>query len=778
MSSITDIAPTCRRRILVRGIVQGVGFRPFVHNLAHALDLRGFVRNSAAGVVIEVEGHGPSLDRLLDSIRGHPPPLAQVDEISVSDLVPQQTPEFTIVDSSPDDSALGLISSDVALCDDCRRELHDPADRRFGYPFINCTHCGPRYTITQGLPYDRPATTMRVFAMCAACLAEYEDPSDRRFHAQPSACPDCGPGLALVKNGDDAISFDARHAMDVIKRVQSLLAGGAVVALRSVGGFHLACDAANEDAVVRLRAFKRRSEKPFAVMARDLATAERLCVASNADRALLLGIEQPVVIMERSNDTAIAPSVAPNNRTLGVMLPYTPLHELLFRGAPFDCLVMTSGNRSEEPIVIANDDAMRQFAGHADALLLHNRDIHMRVDDSVVRTFEGRPRLLRRSRGYAPRPIDLGTPVAQILACGAELKNTLCLTRDHHAIVSQHIGDLSSFESMQFFEETLANLKTLFRIEPRVVAHDLHPLYASTRYACSLNGVERVGVQHHHAHIASCMADNGVRGRVIGVAMDGTGYGTDGAIWGSEFLVADFSGFERRAHLRYVPLAGGDAAVRQPWRSALSYLRDASIADAARKLALFDEVPRNSIGIVETMLSRGINTIPTSSCGRLFDAVASIIGVRHAITFEAQAAIDLEMLAAGEPDDADAYPFVIAPTDPLEIDVRPMIAEIVDEVLRGTPRARIASRFHSTIAEIIAEVCSRIRLRDGLNRVCLSGGSFQNFVLLERTSRLLRKTGFELFLHSRVPTNDGGISLGQAVIANQLTMDRGEAIDN
>ncbi|HXH94796.1 MAG TPA: carbamoyltransferase HypF [Thermoanaerobaculia bacterium] len=773
MSSIANIAPTCRRRILVRGIVQGVGFRPFVHNLAHALDLRGFVRNSASGVVIEVEGRGASVDRLLDSIRGHPPPLAQVVEISVSDLVPQQTPAFTIVDSTPDDSALGLISPDVALCTDCRRELHDPSDRRFGYPFINCTHCGPRYTITQGLPYDRPATTMRMFAMCARCLGEYEDPGDRRFHAQPNACPDCGPGLALVAGGDDPTSFDARNAMDVIERVQTLLAGGAVVALRSVGGFHLACDAANDDAVVRLRAMKRRSEKPFAVMARDLASAERLCVVSNADRALLLGIEQPIVIMERRADAAIAQSVAPNNRTLGVMLPYTPLHELLFRDAPFDSLVMTSGNRSEEPIVTSNDDALRQFAGRADALLLHNRDIHMRVDDSVVRTFEGQPRMLRRSRGYAPRPIDLGAPVAQILACGAELKNTLCLTRDHQAIVSQHIGDLSSYESMQFFEDTLANLKTLFRIEPRIVAHDLHPLYASTRYACSLDGVERVGVQHHHAHIASCMADNGIRGRVIGVAMDGTGYGTDGAIWGSEFLVADFSAFERRAHLRYVPLAGGDAAVRQPWRSALSYLRDASVAGAARKLALFDEVPRSSVAIVEAMLARGLNTIPTSSCGRLFDAVASIIGVRHAISFEAQAAIDLEMLAAGEPDDADAYPFVIALTDPMEIDVRPMIAEIVDEVLRGTPTTRIASRFHATLAEVIADLCGRIRLRDGINRVCLSGGTFQNFVLLERTARLLRNSGFELFLHSRVPTNDGGISLGQAVIANQLSIASG-----
>jgi hydrogenase maturation protein HypF len=758
---------TCRRRILVRGIVQGVGFRPFVHNLARSLDLRGFVRNSASGVVIEAEGRGAAVDRLVDSIRGHAPPLAQVDEISVCELPPEQTRAFTIETSAREESTLGLVSPDVALCEDCRGELHDPADRRYGYPFINCTHCGPRYSIIEALPYDRPSTTMRLFPMCASCQAEYDDAADRRFHAQPNACADCGPGLALIASENEAPAFDAHKAREVVASVRGLLAAGAVVAMRSVGGFHLSCDAASEPAVARLRTMKRRSEKPFAVMVRDLATAERLCIAGAADRALLESVERPVVIMEQRWDAAIAAGVAPGNRTLGVMLPYTPLHELLFADAPFDCLVMTSGNRSEEPIVTANGEAIRQFAGVADALLLHDRDIHMRVDDSVVRTFESRTRILRRSRGFAPRPIDLGSPVAEILACGAELKNTLCLTRDHHAIVSQHIGDLSNYESLQFFEETLANLKRLFRIEPRVVAHDLHPLYASTRYACALPGVELVGVQHHHAHIASCMADNDIRGRVIGVAMDGTGYGTDGAIWGSEFLVADFSGFERRAHLRYVPLVGGDAAVRQPWRSALSYIRDCEAGGAARSLALFGAVSPHHVRVVETMLERGLNTIPASSCGRLFDAVASIIGVRHEITFEAQAAIDLEMLAAEWGDEVEAYPFVIVPGDPLQIDVRPMIGEIVDNALRGIAKARIASRFHTTIAALTDDVCRRIRERDGLDRVCLSGGTFQNVVLLERTAHALRRSGFELFLHSRVPPNDGGISLGQAVIANE-----------
>jgi hydrogenase maturation protein HypF len=815
MSSSLHSLDTCRRRILVRGIVQGVGFRPFVYNLAHALELRGFVRNSAAGVVIEAEGRGIAVESFLESIRTHPPPLAQVDEISISELTPQATRDFTIEESAAEEGSLGLVSPDVALCGDCRRELHDPADRRFGYPFINCTHCGPRYTIIRGLPYDRLTTTMSVFAMCAQCLAEYDDPTDRRFHAQPNACGECGPGLALATTADDRPpKFNAGRAEEVIGRVRALLAAGGIVAMRSVGGFHLACDASSDAAVERLRRLKRRSGKPFAVMARDLTTAERLCVVSRADRPLLTGAEHPVVIMERRADAAIADGVAPGNRTLGVMLPYTPLHELLFENAPFDVLVMTSGNQSEEPIVTSNDVAGRQFAGAADAILLHDRDIHMRADDSVVRAFEGRARLVRRSRGYAPRPIDLGRPVAEILACGAELKNTLCLTRDHHAIISQHIGDLSNYETLQFFQETLDNLRKLFRIEPRIVAHDLHPLYATTRYAASLAGVETVGVQHHHAHIASCMADNGIRGPVIGVAMDGTGYGTDGAIWGSEFMLADFGGFERRAHLRYVPLAGGDAAVRQPWRSALSYLRDAFGGELPRELSarggseapawaeseaapasagseapasaagaggrprmvrptqttggsLFEAVPKRSLDTVETMLSRGLGTVPTSSCGRLFDAVASIIGVRHEITFEAEAAIDLEMLAGAERGGMNAYPFAIADDDPMQIDVRPMIREIVDDVLHGASRERIASRFHITLAAIIDEVCRRIRRRDGVNRVCLSGGSFQNMVLVHRTVGALRRSGFELFLHSRVPPNDGGISLGQAVIANE-----------
>jgi hydrogenase maturation protein HypF len=775
MSSSLHSLDTCRRRILVRGIVQGVGFRPFVHNLARTLEIRGFVRNSAAGVLIEAEGRGVAVDHLLESIRTHPPPLAQVDEISISELALEQTREFTIEESAIEESALGLVSPDVALCDDCSREVHDPTDRRFGYPFINCTHCGPRYTIIRGLPYDRPFTTMSSFPMCGRCRAEYDDPSDRRFHAQPNACADCGPGLALVVDGRErSINFEAGDASEVLAAVRALLAQGAVVAMRSIGGFHLACNASSDEAVRRLRQWKRRSENPFAVMVRDLTAAGRVCVVSGADRSLLAGPEHPIVIMDRRPDAAIADGVAPGNQTLGVMLPYTPLHELLFEGASFDYLVMTSGNQSEEPIVTANEAALQQLSGAVDAVLLHDRDIHMRADDSVVRVFEGRPRILRRSRGYAPRPIDLGQPVAEVLACGAELKNTLCLTRDHHAILSQHIGDVSNYETLQFFQETLGNLKRLFRIEPKVVAYDLHPLYATTRYACSLVGLEQIGVQHHHAHIASCMAENGIRDRVIGVAMDGTGYGTDGAIWGGEFLVADFAGFTRRGHLRYVPLAGGDAAVRQPWRSALSYLTDTFDGDLRERLSgtvsrlpIFHSVRPDSLKVVETMLRRGLNTIPTSSCGRLFDAVASIIGARHEITFEAQAAIDLEMLARLEPSEVEPYRFTIAETDPMEIDVRPMIGQIVEDVLEGTTSPRIASRFHTTMATIIDGMCRRIRERDAIERVCLSGGSFQNMVLLDRTARALRRSGFELFLHSRVPPNDGGISLGQAVIANE-----------
>ena len=664
--------------------------------------------------------------------------------------------------------------------------MGDPRNRRFGYPFTNCTHCGPRYTIIRDVPYDRASTTMADFTMCPACAAEYADPADRRFHAQPNACPACGPSLALVGRGEalEAELFAGGNQLETLHKARALLREGRILAIKGLGGFLLACDATSEAAVAELRRRKRRPAKPFALMVRDFAAVKSLCEVCSGDEAALLHLRRPIVIMPRIPTAPIAAGIAPGNHTVGIMLPYTPLHYLLFSDSPdqaseFPALVMTSGNLSEEPIVVSNREAMRRLGSVADWFLLHNREIAMRVDDSVVRTFEGRERVLRRSRGYVPHAIDLGRSVSELVAFGGELKNTFCLTKGRHAILSQHIGDLQNFETEEFFQETLARMKGLFRVEPRAVAHDLHPGYRSTRMALASGIERRFAVQHHHAHIASCMAENHLSGEVIGVAFDGTGYGSDGCIWGGEFLVASLSQFTRRAHLRYVPLPGGDAAVRQPWRMALSYLRDAFGPRSLPPLACFEAVPPRQFELVDAMLAKRIQTVETSSAGRLFDAVAALLGLASEVTFEAQAAIALETAAA--PQTAGSYPFDLqaggpsgeASSDVLTVDLRATIVSIVEAINAGRPVAEIAARFHNTLSAAIAEVCSRIRISDGLRRVCLSGGTFQNLYLLQRTAEELRRRDFEVFLHATVPANDGGISLGQAVIADEILRNGG-----
>jgi hydrogenase maturation protein HypF len=628
---------------------------------------------------------------------------------------------------------------------------------------------------------------MDSFAMCAECAAEYHDPRNRRFHAQPNACPVCGPHVALAKSGSflpsDLLYETGAISLSVMADVRQLLREGAIVAVKGLGGFQLACDARNDDAVRQLRARKKRSDKPFALMVRDVEAAERICVLSAADRDLIVSQQRPIVILPVRDNAQLSSAIAPGNKTVGVMLPYTPLHALLFGnpgGAPaeIDALVMTSGNISDEPIVTSNEEAWQRLSKVADYFLFHNRDIYMRVDDSVARSVQGKPQVLRRSRGYAPQPIDLGHTVHELVACGGELKNTFCLTKDRYAILSQHIGDVENYETLAFFRETLANLKKLFRVEPQAVAHDLHPLYLTTRLAAEIEremDLPRIAVQHHHAHIASCMAENHLSGKVIGVAFDGTGYGTDGKIWGGEFLVADFAGFERRAHLRYVPLPGGDAAVRQPWRSALTWLRETFGSSLPGHLELFQQVPARDVDLVTQMITKQVNTVSTSSCGRLFDAVASLIGLRQEVTFEGQAAIELEMATELRVD--ESYPFEIEDEaseqkSAAQIDMRPMIATIVTDIAKGTSKSVIASRFHNTMAKVVAEVCRRIRQSDGLRRVCLSGGTFQNVYLLERATALLERAGFEVFQHSAVPANDGGIALGQAVIANEILSHR------
>jgi hydrogenase maturation protein HypF len=732
-----------RIQVRLRGIVQGVGFRPFVYNLAQRLNLAGYVLNDSSGLIAEVEGAPAALEAFLEALGTEHPPLAWIQDRAVASLPPTGDGGFRIRPSLAETGKFALISPDIATCDACLADCTDPGNRRYGYAFTNCTNCGPRYTIIRDIPYDRPHTTMAGFTMCGECRAEYENPADRRFHAQPIACPACGPALSAE-----------------IAEAQRQLADGEIVAIKGLGGFHLACDARNSAAVGRLRARKRRSDKPFAVMVGNLEAARDLCVVDDAAARALSGPRHPIVILPRREAAGLPGGIAPGNPTLGVMLPYTPLHHLLFRGAEKagtgqeacpTALVMTSGNLSEEPIVVENRDARQRLGGVADWFLVHNRDIYMRADDSVVRMFEGEERVMRRSRGYAPETLDVGRALPELLACGGELKNVFCLTKGTHAILSQHIGDLENYETLVFFEETLANLKKLFRVTPRAVAYDLHPGYLSTKYALGLEGLLKIGVQHHHAHIASCMAENGLAGEAIGVAMDGTGYGLDGAIWGGEFLVASYAGFERRAHLRYVPLAGGDRAVREPWRSALGY------AGAAERLLAGGRVDEKRLRAVERMIATGTNTVMTSSCGRLFDAVAALIGLRYEVNFEGQAAIELEAIV--DPTCEQRYEFDIGGE---ELDFRAMMERIVKE---GAAPSVVAARFHNTLAAAIHEICLRMRRESGIGRVCLSGGTFQNMRLLGLVARALRASGFELFLHRKVPPNDGGIALGQAVIA-------------
>jgi hydrogenase maturation protein HypF len=770
-----------RRRLEVCGVVQGVGFRPFVYRIAKRFDIRGWVLNSSDGVVIEAEGIDSYFEGFLRALRTELPPLARIDRLIVSDQAPCGDRDFVIQHSLAMHGHFALVPPDIATCADCAADFTSPDNRRFEYPFTNCTNCGPRYSIIRDIPYDRSNTTMAVFPMCARCREEYESPLNRRFHAEPNACPDCGPWLTLLSAEElapmcdrppglspphDELQCISCHASaSILDRARCLLRQGQILALKGLGGFHIACDATNERSVSLLRERKRRSGKAFAVMVPSMAVAERLCILTDADRSLLAGAHRPIVLLPRYENSPIAASVAPGNARLGIMLPYTPLHHLLFDGS-YDALVMTSGNMSEEPIVSRNQEAWPRLHTLADYFLLHNRDIEARVDDSVFQIFEGREYPVRRSRGYAPNPIELAVPLAEVLACGGELKNTLCLTKERYAILSQHIGDLENVETMEFFRETLAHLRRFFRVAPVAAAHDLHPNYLSTRFALEESGLRPIGVQHHHAHIASCMADNGIDGPVIGVALDGTGYGIDGKIWGGEFLICNFLDFERRGHLRYMPLAGGDSAVRQPWRSALAYLR-AAFGERALSLPLplFRDVPPKSLRVVDAMIARSIQTVETSSCGRLFDAVSSLLGIRHETTYEGQAAIELEMAATGTSANS-AYPFAIEPSNPFQIDMRPAIEAIVHDFVGGAAIGEISARFHLTMAKVIVECCQRIRAATNLGRVCLSGGTFQNLRLLSHSVTGLREAGFEVFTHRRVPTNDGGLALGQAVIAS------------
>lgn len=738
-----------RVRVRVEGVVQGVGFRPFVFGLAQRFGLAGFVGNDAGGVVLEVEGPPEAVAGLRAALEAEAPALAVIERVTAEAVAASGAAGFVIAPSDGSGPREVLIAADAATCADCLRELFDPADRRHRYPFLNCTNCGPRFTIVRDVPYDRALTTMAGFPMCAACAREYQDPADRRFHAQPVCCPACGPALRLVDRSGSPLDGDP------VVEAARLLREGRVVAVKGLGGYHLAADARSAAGVGALRARKHREDKPFAVLVADLDAAAALCEVDDIEAGLLSGRERPIVLLRRRAGAGLAEAVAPGNRSLGVLLPYTPLHHLLAAelGRP---LVLTSGNVSDEPIAYRDDDALSRLAPIADAFLTHNRPIHVRTDDSVVRVVRGRVLPGRRSRGYAPRPLTLPWASPRpVLACGGELKHTFCLAKGRRAFLSHHIGDLENYETLRAFTEGVAHLSRLFAVVPEVVAHDLHPEYLSTKYARDLPGVELVGVQHHHAHVAACLADNGEAGPVIGVAFDGLGYGTDGTLWGGEFLHADLAGFTRLGHLAPVPMPGGTAAIREPWRMAAAHLGDIDLPVARRNADRWDAVLAAA--------RAGVNAPLTSSAGRLFDAVAALLDVRDRITYEGQAAVELEQLA--DPTEHTAYRAAIQPGDPFQVMASDLVRAAADDVRAGVERATIAARFHRGVAGAIVDGCALARELTGLSTVALTGGVFQNVLLLTTAADALEVRGFRVLTHHRVPTNDGGLSLGQAAVA-------------
>jgi len=753
---VAVLAGRRRVRARVEGVVQGVGFRPFVYRIARELGLAGWVRNDERGVLVEVEGDSAAVDAFLARLEADAPPLAAVERVTPSERLTTGEPSFRILDSARGGEPDALVAPDTATCADCLAELRDPGDRRHRYPFINCTNCGPRFTIVRDVPYDRARTTMAAFIMCDACRREYEDPADRRFHAQPNACPDCGPSLRLVGAGGAVLGLRD----EALRAAAAALAdGGAVVAVKGLGGFHLACRADDEDAVAALRARKHREDKPFALMVSSAEGAGRLVALGGAERRLLEGPDRPIVLAPRHDGAPVARAVAPGCAELGVMLPYSPLHHLLLDDAGVP-LVMTSGNVSDEPIVYEDDDALARLAAVADLFLLHDRPIQTRTDDSVLRVVRGRPLALRRSRGQVPRSQAL--PVAArrpLLACGAELKSTFCVARGARAWVGPHVGDLANWETLRSFRDGIAHFERLFAVTPEVVAHDLHPSYLSTAYALERGDLVPVGVQHHHGHLAACLAEHAETAPAVGAVFDGTGYGTDGTVWGGELLVGDLVGFERVGHLRAVRMPGGEQAIRQPWRMACAWLQDAGV----RAPALARRVGAERWAAV-AQLARGALAAPlTSSMGRLFDAVGALCLGRLEVTFEGQAAVELEAAAATAPGARGAYPLPL--TADLVLDPRPTIAAATADVAAGRPAGVIAARFHHAVARATAQACARAAEGAGVSTVVLSGGVFQNRLLAEETAALLGAARLRVLLPERLPPNDGGIAFGQAAVA-------------
>lgn len=785
---------TTGRRIQINGIVQGVGFRPFVYSLAERFQLTGWVKNTTAGVEIEVDGTPEMLSSFSQALQKEAPPLSHISSFKVEEIPENGFSEFKILISEAKPDGFQPVSPDVSICDQCLQELNDPEDRRHLYPFINCTNCGPRFTIIKDLPYDRPLTTMSIFPMCEDCAEEYHNPVDRRFHAQPVACPECGPEIWLEEKSPDLSDepFSKTAGPETtISLAQELLKTGQILAVKGLGGFHLACDAQNKKAVELLRVRKRRPHKPLAVMMPDLDTIRDHCEVNQEEEQLLSSVKRPIVLLKQKQGSNLLNELNPGQNHLGVMLPYTPLHYLLFRQdqhpeeKAFEALVMTSGNLSDNPIEIENTSAGKMLGDLVDALLLHNRDIYVPCDDSVTRVLEldrvqvDNSYLLRRSRGYAPNPVILDWDTDSILAVGAEQKNTFCLTREKFAFVSQHIGDLKNYETLENFESSILHFEDLFRTSPAVIAYDLHPDYLSTRYALQRSedeGIPAIGVQHHHAHIASCLADNNHPGNnpVLGVAFDGTGYGNDGAIWGGEFLLADYREYRRVFHLKYTPMPGGDLAIREPWRMALSLLHSLDLPWDTMfppvKYAL--SIPRNTLGIraldvLRRQLASGVNSPDTSSMGRLFDGAASLLGIRQTTSYEGQAAIELE--AAANPNETSSYSFEIG-VDGV-INPRPVFEEMINDLFTGIPRGNAAAKFQNGIANMVLEISRIIQKDYSIATIALSGGVWQNITLLQKTYHLLQSNGFQVLIHHHLPANDGGIAFGQAAAAHFTLQD-------
>jgi len=756
-----------RREARVRGVVQGVGFRPFVYRLAHEEGLGGFIGNDTDGVTIEIEGGCERVESFLRRLRAEAPALARVDSVTVREIAPRNEEDFRIAASEVLGAVATGIPADAATCPDCLRELFDPADRRFRYPFLNCTNCGPRFSITRRIPYDRPQTSMAKFKMCSLCQAEYDDPANRRFHAQPNACWDCGPRVWMA-DADGA----AHVSGDPVERCLEEIVAGRVVAIKGIGGFHLCVDATIESAVMRLRERKHRCGKPLAVMVRDLEAARAICSLTEREEALLTTMGRPIVLTRLKRDSDIAPAVAPGIPWLGVFLPYAPLQHLLFADQRVRALVMTSANLSEEPIAIDNEEARRRLGEIADAFLMHDREILQRCDDSVMAVVDRAPQLIRRARGFVPLSVELPMEAPTMLAVGGHLKSVFALVKGRHVYQSQHLGDLENLTGLEFFQESLAHLRRTFEIEPEVVVHDMHPGYLSTQWAkdwARERGLRTIPVQHHHAHVAGCMAEHGLE-EAIGLALDGTGYGTDGHIWGGEVLIARLDKFERFAHLECVPMPGGDAAIREPWRMALGSLHSAGIdVESPEVLALLGADPKQ-VRVLKRMIERKLNTPLTSSLGRLFDAVAALVLRRGEVDYEAQAAIELEGCAIDESDRTSPYALPITGSDlkwhiPARITLNLLWEGILEDQRDGVSKPQIAARFHSAIAAAFVHAATSARAATGIASVALSGGCLHN----RRLARLLRagleEHGFEVFQHRNVSPGDGGLSYGQAVVA-------------